>query len=104
MTDSPIGACPHSPGPRPWSSTDRHLVSSTTRETPNLWSSAVNSVRRPASASRTSGRVAGALRALLDTAAYLDAPNNRRRAPRRKINYKEQGVDRPRSFRDDSSP
>src|SRR5204862_7074316 len=47
----------------------------------------VNSVRRPASASRTYGRYAGALRALHDPAAYLDAPTNRRRTTEEKISY-----------------
>lgn len=40
-------------------------------------------------------------RALLDPAAYLDAPTNRRRTHEPKINYKDRGVDRPRPFRDD---
>jgi hypothetical protein len=43
-------------------------------------------VRRPASASRTSGRYAVALRALLDPVAYLDAPKSRRNTNEQKIN------------------
>jgi hypothetical protein len=60
----------------------------------------LNSMRRPASASRTYGRYAVALRAIPDSAAYLDAPTGSRRTAERKINSKG-GVDRPRSFRDD---
>ena len=52
-------------------------------------------MRRPASASRTYGRYAGALRALLDTAAYLDAHKNRRTTPSGKINYKNTGLTDP---------
>jgi hypothetical protein len=55
----------------------------------------VNSVRRPASASRTFGRYAGALRALLDSAAYLDAPTNRRRTNEEKISYRKRRLTGP---------
>jgi len=57
-------------------------------------------MRRSATASRTSGRYAVALRAIQDPAAYLDAPETRQRTPKRKINY-EHRVDQPRPFRDD---
>jgi hypothetical protein len=52
-------------------------------------------MRRPASASRTSGRYAVALRAILDSDAYLDAPTSRRRTTKRKINYNNRGLTGP---------
>jgi RNA polymerase sigma factor (sigma-70 family) len=58
-------------------------------------------MRRPATASRTYGRYAVALRAIPDSAAYPDAPTSRRRTAKRKISYNDRRVDRPRSFRDD---
>jgi hypothetical protein len=45
-------------------------------------------MRRPASASRTYGRYAVALRAIPDSAAYLDAPTSRRRTAKEKISHK----------------
>src|ERR687897_26777 len=55
----------------------------------------VNSMRRPASASRTYGRYAVALRAIPDSAAYLDAPTNRRSTAKRKISYHNGGLTGP---------
>jgi hypothetical protein len=52
-------------------------------------------MRRPASASRTSGRYPVALRAIPDSAAYLDAPTSRRRTAKRKINYNDRGLTGP---------
>jgi hypothetical protein len=52
-------------------------------------------MRRPVSASRTSGRYAVALRAILDSDAYLDAPTSRRRTATRKINYNNRGLTGP---------
>jgi hypothetical protein len=51
-------------------------------------------MRRPASASRTYGRYAVALRAIPDSAAYPDAPTSRRRTAKRKISYNDRRVDR----------
>ncbi len=51
----------------------------------------VNSMRRPASASRTYGRYAVTLRAIPDSAAYLNAPTSRRRTAKRKISHNEWG-------------
>jgi hypothetical protein len=44
---------------------------------------------------------AGALRTLLDPAAYPDAPTHTRRTAEQKINHQLQRLDRPRSYRDD---
>src|SRR5215218_8969514 len=52
-------------------------------------------MRRPASASRTSGRYAVALRAIPDSAAYLVAPTGRRRTAKRKISYNDGGLTGP---------
>jgi len=48
-------------------------------------------MRRPATASRTYGRYAVALRAIPDPAAYLDTPTSRRKTAKRKINHNNGG-------------
>jgi len=95
---APASGPVHQPGPRPWSSTSP--TPSTPPETPEpVWP-----LRRPQHAPTGDGvkdlrpLPRAPCRALLDPAAYLDAPNNQRR-PRTKDQLQEHGVDRPRSFR-----
>ncbi|MCA1675220.1 MAG: hypothetical protein LC799_24520 [Actinobacteria bacterium] len=63
--------------------------------------SALNSMRRAASASRTSGRSAVGLRPILDPNASTRRAQNLAEQPKRKITPPSTRLDRPRSFRDD---
>jgi hypothetical protein len=58
-------------------------------------------MRRPASASRTYGRYAVALRATPDSGAYLDAPTSGTENGQEKINYNDRELTGPGPFRDD---
>ena len=100
MTDSPppglstagAPALEHAPDPETHHRPEPH----------RLVFSALNSMRRPASASRTYGRCAvdPPGRSLTPT-PHCGAPETRQRTTRKKINDWNYGVDRPRSFRND---
>ena len=97
----PHGACPPAGAP---ALEHAHPTRAPKRTEPHrLAFSAPNSVRRPASASRTYGRCAvdPPGRSLTPTPP-CGAPNSRRRSTRKKINDQNYGVDRPRSFRNDN--
>jgi hypothetical protein len=94
MTDNPPRALSTSRATRPWSST-RPPTKRTYRSRPALI------LRREQRAPIGDGikdlrpLTRAPYRALLDPAAYLDAPKNRRRTPREKINYKNTGLTGP---------
>src|SRR4249919_3060738 len=91
MTDSPHLGPVHQPGSRHWSSTN---PTPTNAQEPCR---ASDPPPRTACADRRrrqgpTAADAVALRAIPDSAAYLDAPTNRRRTTEEKINYKNRGL------------
>src|SRR3954447_4456626 len=102
MTDSPHRGPVHQPGHRHWSTHPTSTPSHRPEPPPTRTFSALNSVRRLASASRTYGRCAvDPAGPSLTPTPHRGAPTSRRRNPGKR-STEELPVDRPRSFRNDS--
>jgi hypothetical protein len=100
MTDSPTRACPPAGTPGPGAAPDP--------TTPNQQEPPTPPLLRPEQRAPIGDGVKdlrplrrAPYRALLDPAAYLDAPKDRRRTPKERSTTRTKGVDRPRSYRDD---
>ncbi len=102
MTDSPHGACPP-PGNRAGTRTRSPRTNPRSNTTTKSFLRH-NSMRRPASASRTSGRSAVGLRPIPDPDALARRAQNLAEKPKRKISTPRRALDRLRSYRDDLLP